>query len=435
MSFSFGTAFDDLFDAEFRGVPFHMPGGSEETGRRVTRFVFAGRDDTQHEDLGAFDGPITITGLIIGDDYIRRAQRLRAAFREAGPGLLVHPWLGEIEVVLTQPADIAFDDGELRVARFKAVFEPWIEREATKPDSFGLLLNALDQLREGARRLVRAVLAPFRLATRLISAVADFGSSVSGLFGGAISAARGMGGLWAATGTDRAALAGLGGLPPDDAFGGIVADRLAAPSATALGAGLPLRQPAIGAYAPAAAAPVADGAATATMLLAVTDALAAAWPVLATEAGAPPGIAARIAQLALAARGLVLADGTSLAVRLPFESRDAALDMRDALDIRWAALTQDAATAAVTDPASTGPFWRAIVDGRAAMLRDLSEKAGRLPAVEYLTLAMPASTWLVAQHLVGDAPATVVAQLEDLATRNRLRPAGIAPAGTLEVLR
>jgi hypothetical protein len=435
MSFSFGSAYDDLFDAEFRGVPFHMPQANEETGRRQVRFVFAGRDDTQHEDLGAFDGPITVTGLIIGDDYIRRARRMREAFREAGPGLLVHPWLGEIEVVLSQPADIAFDDTELRVARFKAIFEPWIEREASKLDSFGLLLDALDQLREGARRLIRLVLAPFRLVTRMISAVADLGAGIAGMFGGAITAARGMGALLGATASDRAALSTIGGLAPDDVFGGTVADRLAAPSATALAAGLPLRQPAIGAYAVGTDAVRVDAEPVARMLLMLADALAAAWPVGATAAGAPLGIEARITQLAIAARCLVLADATSLAVRVPFESRDAALDMRDALDMRWAALTRDAAMGAVADPATIGPVWRQMADARAAMLRDLSEKAGRLPSVQYLSLAIPASVWLVAQHLVGDEPGAVVPQVEDLVARNRLAPAGLAPAGTLEILR
>ena len=59
----------------------------------------------------------------------------------------------------------------------------------------------------------------------------------------------------------------------------------------------------------------------------------------------------------------------------------------------------------------------------------------RLPAVETLTLPGAAPTWLVAHHLVGDAPSRVAGQYQDLARRNRLRRPARLPAGPVEVLR
>src|SRR5882757_9166886 len=94
---------NSLLDATFRGIPFSILDSRHEVGRRLQRFLFPGRDESAFQDLGAADGSIRITGLISGDDYVHQAQRLHTAFRLPGPATLVHPWLGDLVVLLEKP--------------------------------------------------------------------------------------------------------------------------------------------------------------------------------------------------------------------------------------------------------------------------------------------------------------------------------------------
>ena len=58
----------------------------------------------------------------------------------------------------------------------------------------------------------------------------------------------------------------------------------------------------------------------------------------------------------------------------------------------------------------------------------------RLPAVRTITPPGTVSAFLIAQHLVGDDPARVIAAVDDLTRRNRLRHPGSVPPEPLEFL-
>jgi prophage DNA circulation protein len=413
---------DDLFPAAYRGIPFEMPDVREETGRRVVRFLFPGRDDTVHEDLGALDGPIFVTGFVIGEDYVRRAERLRAAFRTPGPGLLTHPWLGDIEVILAEPAEISFSDREIRLARFTASFEPYIESPPAPLDTLGQLFALLDAVREGARSLLRFIFAPVRLALSVVRAAAGFANGMVGLYRSTIGAVRGLIGPPAQLEASFTGLLAVGSLRIDGSYGATLAARIEAPGAIIRAAALPRLNPAVGGFGGnLTAAPLVETAAATRLLLSVASGLR-------VDTTAPAG-------LRLAARALVLADAVQLGVQVPFASRGEALAMRALLDGALQLLATDAAAAAVTDPAFAGGLWQGVAALRAGLAQDMSERIGRLPAVETLALPVAAPTWLVAHHLAGDAPGQVVAQYQDLVTRNRpARPARL-PAGGVEVLR
>jgi len=55
------------------------------------------------EDLGGKASEFVIEGFLIGDEYISDMKRLIAALKTAGPGTLVHPSLGTMQVSLVQP--------------------------------------------------------------------------------------------------------------------------------------------------------------------------------------------------------------------------------------------------------------------------------------------------------------------------------------------
>lgn len=91
---------DRLLPASFRGVPFGVREISDESGRRVALHEYPGRSTPFAEDLGRAPRRNTVQGFLVGDDVLQQAQRLREAFETSGPGRLVHPWIGTLEVTV-----------------------------------------------------------------------------------------------------------------------------------------------------------------------------------------------------------------------------------------------------------------------------------------------------------------------------------------------
>ncbi len=92
---------DSLQPASFRGVSFGVTRASDTLGRRVVRHDFPQRDDPYVEDMARAPRDITITGFVLGADYMARRDALQEALDMPGPGTLVHPWYGSFLVSLT----------------------------------------------------------------------------------------------------------------------------------------------------------------------------------------------------------------------------------------------------------------------------------------------------------------------------------------------
>jgi prophage DNA circulation protein len=416
-----GALIDGLFQASFAGIEFHMPDARSEAGRRVIGFLFPGRDGLAHEDLGAAPRRITISGLVLGEDHVRRARRLEAAFLRPGPATLVHPWLGEIEVVLVQPASFTFTERELRVVRFDAVFER-VVAPASPLDTLGRLLDAADGLRDAARGLLRRVLAPVRLGLGAIAAVSAYLGSAATTWRTVLAGVRGGATLRGALAGPVEALEGFSFAPVATA-GDDTADVLGAVPAAAARAAAPAAIPAIGPGPAAPAAPAPADRRAAALLLIDAAAGLGAGPA---EAAAPR----------LAARAQALAEAARTIADIPFESRQEARAWRARQDAALGAGVTAAAALGATEPEAAGQLLRALVALRAAAAADLDERIGRLP--EVLLLAAPpggGSAWQVAQHIAGDDPAAVVAAHADIVARNRLRHPALIPGGqVLEIL-
>lgn len=112
---------EQLRPASFRGVPFEVDAGEIEAGRRTQVHEYPKRDKAYPEDLGRATRSFTVAAYVVGADYVERANRLLAAVEEAGPGTLVHPWLGTMRVSLNAPARISFDR-DLGLARAQLSF-------------------------------------------------------------------------------------------------------------------------------------------------------------------------------------------------------------------------------------------------------------------------------------------------------------------------
>ena len=113
-----------LQPASYRGVPFHVNGAGIEAGRRTQLHEYPKRDRPWAEDLGRATRVFTVEAFVLGQDYIQQANALITAAEEEGPGTLVHPWLGSMQVTLKDLLRVSFDAALGQAAVTFAFTEP-----------------------------------------------------------------------------------------------------------------------------------------------------------------------------------------------------------------------------------------------------------------------------------------------------------------------
>lgn len=95
-----------LRKASFNGVSFEVVSSEFNFGRRNITHEYPQRDIPYTEDLGRLKRQFTVTGFIIGTDYIQLTKRLINTIEEPkkdSNGIvsackLIHPWLGTLNV-------------------------------------------------------------------------------------------------------------------------------------------------------------------------------------------------------------------------------------------------------------------------------------------------------------------------------------------------
>lgn len=90
---------DNYRAATFRGVGFFVATADSSHGRRQAVHETAQRDIPLTEDLGRKSREFGITGYLLGKEYDVAREELIKACEQAGPGVLVHPYRGELTVV------------------------------------------------------------------------------------------------------------------------------------------------------------------------------------------------------------------------------------------------------------------------------------------------------------------------------------------------
>ena len=102
---------EQLQPASFRGVPFEVEASGITVGRRTVVHEYPQRDRPYVEDMGRATRNITLQCFVVGSDYLEQAQALMHELEEPGPGTLIHPCLGEMEVTITSVSELQFDRG------------------------------------------------------------------------------------------------------------------------------------------------------------------------------------------------------------------------------------------------------------------------------------------------------------------------------------
>lgn len=405
------NAAEGLLPGVYRGIPISIVDISSDHGRRVLEYLFPGVDPAAYDDFGVGPSGISIEALYVGDDYRVRAQLLAKAFETSGPALLIHPWLGPMQVIMEEPAQIRFSEKELRVIRISARFK---RAPASLASGFsgGLLPSALSGFTSAVTSLAASialtVISSARTAAtirsrRIVSSIAD-----------AITArpdAR------SAVSQIRSALAASSPSSP------VALDRWASSAASVIAQTVE-----VPAVAPATTTVAAMPSAQALM----SAGLSIASGLLAEAGKAPSAIDAL---LLVGAAGQFLAATVEQSSYADFVSRQEALRYRTSMTTALASLVDQVEQQSPdTMQAASSALSSAARSLTAAIVSDLNEVIGRLPSVRRLTVNRDADAWLIAQHLSGDAPALLETIYADLVARNDPSHPAQLPAGDIEFL-
>ena len=178
---------DQLRQASFRGVPFEVDSASMSGGRRTNVHEIPNNDAAVGEDNGRRQRSVTFSAYVIGDDAIGQATALIAALEAGGPGLLVHPIHGAMNLwVDTYEQSDTWADG--RAIMFELAFVELGDLEFLQVIDTGASLDS------AITSLLDSVLASFRSLVSVdgyASFVADqLGSTLDGAFAAVDSVVR-----------------------------------------------------------------------------------------------------------------------------------------------------------------------------------------------------------------------------------------------------
>lgn len=115
------TFSQNLRPATWRGIAFEVDSTDLGAGRRTQLHEYPQRDKPWVEDLGRAARELSFEGFVVGPDYVAQANALLAALEEPGPGTLVHPWFGTLTVSLKELARVSFN-AQLGFARLSMSF-------------------------------------------------------------------------------------------------------------------------------------------------------------------------------------------------------------------------------------------------------------------------------------------------------------------------
>ncbi|MFV3377325.1 DNA circularization protein [Pseudomonas sp. NY11226] len=192
-----------LNPATYRGVRFGVLGSEARFGRRLAMHEYPNRDTAVAEDMGRSTRRFSLVGFLVtdsavygGGDVIEQREKLIAAVEKAGPGLLIHPTYGLLNVsvpdgglAIVEKWDegryfefhLTFVETGLRV--FSSVSASKKNLLETLVDKLGIA--ALSDFVRSAEAAVSTVFAAIKMVEGVISealetveSIIDFGSSI-----------------------------------------------------------------------------------------------------------------------------------------------------------------------------------------------------------------------------------------------------------------
>lgn len=93
---------DELLPASYKRVPFFVSSSSISGGRKDQVHEFPNSDKQTVEDFGLSPRSYSVVAWISGDNYKSKRDALLRALEEGGPGVLSHPFDGEVQNVVAR---------------------------------------------------------------------------------------------------------------------------------------------------------------------------------------------------------------------------------------------------------------------------------------------------------------------------------------------
>lgn len=400
-----------LRKGSFRGIAFDVPQDEKSFGRRVVTNEFPGRDDPGHDDLGAATRVFTITAVLGGRSFLSDAAALDAALEKSGPGTLIHPHYGELQVIVKE-ARREHSSSAVGDVRYSITFEKY-----GAPISPIAASETLSGLSIASGGLLKALEADFN-SRFSVTSIPDF-ISADGL-SRITSLVAGL-----STGLSEGGFASLvsGIVPSWSSLLPTVATDIFSLFDGLVSLVKPKKKPAIG------AAPAAPAAQAVPLMRVLTSTVAV--PAADVTGPATSQLPRRL-QNAQALDGLFRGAATaaicSAARYAEYESREQAV------------MTRGLAFEAIsTLRESYGDWqwdasWQQAGQVLAAISRDINERVGRLPRTVRIQPTAVRASLSLANRLYGDNPEAIFDRAADIVSRNRLRHPGFVPPEKLEVL-
>ena len=399
---------DQIRPASFKGVEFGVTGDDKEAGRRTVVHEFPQREEVYVEDLGAATNSFTLEAFVLGPDYMDKRDELERVLCEPGPGTLVHPWYGEIQVSQSAPYKVkhAATDGGIAIFTLSFVRD---SEPASPASGVNTQVRAMNRSASAGNLVCTVFDAAFDIVDQSLYVVEQAYAAVTGAvelvqaaLGGDIGAIAEV--LGAATGYDFLPWSSVG-----QRLWNVYQD--------------------IGEFSLSKGGTRAD--------------LAAGWLDLAAQNVSRPltenpgSTRARVAGNDMAVQAFTRHIATveaakNLALAVPASRSDAHVLREKFVDVMDALLVDEGGEAppvGLTQAALPPVLYAALVDMRAASLAALAEAARSTPDVITFTPVAVLPSLVLCHRLSGD-----IALNADLVARNRLIHPGFVPAQPLEVL-
>lgn len=412
---------DNLRAASFRGVPFLYSETMTPVGRRNVLHEYPLRDHPYGEDLGRLARRYTIEGFVLGDAYQSAMWALIDALEAPGVGHLVHPTLGEADVIVVGATVRENFEREGGYASFDLTFGEAgdITAPIVSPDTSAIADRASTDVGSAVEDdfidTFRLDGSTWNAITLARSAVADVSALVK-LIGGFVAMIDNATALAGATRSGAAKIADVPGLTLAASLAGVSAS-------------LPVLMRTPASLAGAVAGVVRGFRGTSSgFWSAITDAVPGPGSAVggktvfsalpAAGAVATAATANRVALSALVRRTALVEAARSVASTF-YDTSAAALAARDDLAARIDAET-------LVSSATLNAAWR---DLRSAIVDDVAVRAANLPALSIYTPSAVLPAVVLAARLHDDPN-----RASEIVTRNALARSGFVPVEALEVL-
>lgn len=414
----------NLLPASFRGVPFFVESASYAGGRRMIVREYPQRDKASAEDNGMRARQFSITGFLVGKDFLAQQKRLIAVLEEKGSGTLVHPFYGEKTVVLSGNFNISVSTS---AGGMCTVTMPFTEADtpvypAATDDLASLARSSAGSLSDMAQERFASIFSldgmPDFVRDSAIGKVADAVSGITETLNGLVPgidqlADELMGGVRILVDTPAGLGSAIGNLI------GSVKNVLDIPARASSMMQDMLR--AVGAVSTKSASSSASASDAAMKLVALADASGSAAspekPLFNTPARVQE--AANNNAIDELLRSEALANAAEATTVMPPTIVDEMNDVRDAVT---AALDREALYA----PAETADTFAQL---RLDVYKDMTERASSAARMREITLAQVMPAQAVAYDLYEDA-----ARADEIVERNQILNPAFLPAEPLRVL-